>query len=398
MQVFTVVCLFAFTVFAPAVSWATSPRSPDLGSAVSGTIKIGGAFSLTGGGAALDLEAADGARLALTEINRAGKTLGKTMELVIRDSQSRPDLAEQIARQLVEKDRVVAILGYSDTDSALAVGPVIRKHRIPFITVGATSPKLPEQVGEMMFLACFGDNVQAAAGAEFAFKHLGGGACLLWDKGMDYTRLLAGYFKRRFIELGGSVVIEEPFDDETSDLSVQIQQLKSLPRSPDFFYIAAMPYNAGMVIRQLREAGFSAPVLGGDGFDTPQIVEIAGPAAERVFFTTHALVDPTRGKEEMKRFITAFMAEYGREPRNSFAALGYDAMRLVVDAVRRAGSTEPSSLKHALEETREFSGLTGTITLSTKSHIPQKSVTILEIKDGKFRWVEDLVPQSVPSP
>ncbi|MBP8646736.1 MAG: ABC transporter substrate-binding protein, partial [Syntrophobacteraceae bacterium] len=194
MRAIATLCLFACTVFLPALASGAS-RSPDLGAAVIGTIKVGGAFSLTGDGAALDQEAADGARLAVTEINRTGKLLGKNVEIVLRDSQSRPEMAEQVARQLAEKDRVVAILGYSDTDSALAARYVVQEHRIPFIAVGATSPRLPAEGGEMMFLACFGDNVQAAAGAEFAFGHFGPNACLLWDEGMDYTRLLAGYFK-----------------------------------------------------------------------------------------------------------------------------------------------------------------------------------------------------------
>lgn len=397
MRAIATLCLFACTVFLPALASGAS-RSPDLGAAVIGTIKVGGAFSLTGDGAALDQEAADGARLAVTEINRTGKLLGKNVEIVLRDSQSRPEMAEQVARQLAEKDRVVAILGYSDTDSALAARYVVQEHRIPFIAVGATSPRLPAEGGEMMFLACFGDNVQAAAGAEFAFGHFGPNACLLWDEGMDYTRLLAGYFKRRFIELGGTILDDEAFKDDTVDFTPLVQQVQSLPIQPDFFYIAAMPYNAGRVIRQLREAGLKCPIMGGDGYDTPELLKTAGSAAEGVFFTTHAFVNSTEGKEDMKRFITAFVAEYGREPQNAFAALGYDAMRLLLDAIRRAGSTDPSSIKHALEETKDFPGITGDITLSPKSHIPRKSVTIIEVKEGKFRFAGELVPQLVPSP
>ncbi|MCB0181911.1 MAG: ABC transporter substrate-binding protein, partial [Anaerolineae bacterium] len=175
-------------------------------------IKIGGGFALTGEESALDLPAANGAKLAAKEINAAGGVLGRPVDLIVHDSQYKMDVTAQIAKQFVEEDGVVAVIGFTDTDSVLAAGPTIQAAGLPFITAGATSPKIPTQVGDEMFLACFGDNVQAAAGAEYGFNNFGPNAYLLWDKGVEYTTLLGGYFKDRFTELGGTIVLEDQYD------------------------------------------------------------------------------------------------------------------------------------------------------------------------------------------
>src|SRR5918912_1646174 len=138
------------------------------------------------------------------------------------------DVTAQIANQFVEQDKVVGVIGFTDTDSVLASGPTIQTAGLPFITAGATSPKIPTQVGDKMFLACFGDNVQAAAGAEFATKNFGKNAYLLWDKGVEYTTLLGGYFKARFTDLGGNIVLEDSYDDKATDFSAQVTKIKAL--------------------------------------------------------------------------------------------------------------------------------------------------------------------------
>lgn len=368
------------------------------GAATTGPIKIGGGFALTGAESALDVPAANGAKLALKEINAAGGVLGRQVELVIHDSQYKMDVTAQIAKQFVEQDQVVAVIGFTDTDSVLASGPTIQAAGLPFITAGATSPKIPTQVGDMMFLACFGDNVQAAVGAEYGFKNYGQTAYLLWDKGVEYTTLLSGYFKARFTELGGTIVLEDSYETDATDFSAQIAKVKALPQQPDFYFISAMPYNVGPVVKQFRDAGLTGPIVGGDGYDTPDLVSVAGPAAENVFFTTHALIDATGGTEGIKKFIAAYKAEYAHDPENAFAALGYDTMYLIADAIKRAGSTDPAAIKKAIEETQNFPGITGSITFSPEAHVPQKGVTVIAVKDGKFTLGAELVPEKVPPP
>ncbi len=361
-------------------------------------IKVGGAFALTGDESSLDLPAANGAKLAAKEINAAGGVLGRPIDLVVRDSKYQMDVTAQIAKQFMEEDKVVAVVGFTDSDSVLASGPIIQKAGKPFITAGATSPKLPDQIGDLMFLACFGDNVQAAAGAEFAFKKFGKTAYLLSDKGVEYTTLLGQYFKARFVELGGTIALEDTYEDKATDFSAQITKLKALEKQPDFYYIAAMPYNVGPVVKQLREAGLNGPVIGGDGYDTPDIVSVAGKAAENVYFTTHALMDAKGGTEGIKKFIAAYNKEYGHDPENAFAALGYDSVYLLADAIKRANGTDAKAIQKALTETKDFKAITGSITFPKDTRVPQKGVTMILIKDGQFTLAQEIVPEKVPGP
>lgn len=363
-----------------------------------GAIKIAGGFALTGGESALDLPAANGAMLAAKEINARGGVLGRPVELVVRDSRYDMNLTAQIARQFIDSDKVVSGIGFSDTNSVMAAGPVFQKAGLPFITVGATSPKIPDQIGDMVYLACFGDNVQAAAGAEFAAKHFGKRAYLLTDTGADYTILLAGYFLSSFKELGGDLVLEDSYTDNITELSKQIAGLKNLSNQPDFYYIAAMPYNARTVIEQFRDAGLTCPIVGGDGYDTPEILKLGVNASGNVFFSTHALMDPNSEDEGVKEFIAAYYKEYGHNPENAFAALGYDTMRLMVDAIGRAGSTDPKAIQKAIQDTEDFRGVTGNISYTNGSHVPQKSVTIVAVKDGMFTLGTQIVPGKVPAP
>ncbi len=383
-----------------AASTATggSPAAGGSGTATGGTIKIGGGFALTGDESALDLPAANGAKLAVKQINAAGGINGSQIEFIVHDSQYKMDVTAQTAKQFVEQDKVPLMVGYTDTDSVLASGPTFQSAKIPFITVGATSPKIPSQVGDMMFLACFGDNVQAAVGAEYSYKTFGHNAYFLWDKGVEYTTLLGQYFKSRFTELGGTIALEDSYDDKATDFSAQITKIKALNPQPDFFYVAAMPYNIGPLVKQFRDAGITGPIVGGDGYDTPDLIKVAGAAAENVYFTTHALMDATGGTEGIKKFITDYKAEYGNDPENAFAALGYDTVYLLADAVKRAGGTDSAAVKAAIESTKDFKGITGAITFSADSHVPQKGVTVIAVKGGKFTLGAEVVPEKVPAP
>jgi branched-chain amino acid transport system substrate-binding protein len=363
-----------------------------------GTIKIGGGFALTGDESALDVPAANGAKLAVKEINAAGGVNGSQIDFIIHDSQYISTVAAQTAKQFVEQDKVPVMIGYTDTDSVLASGPTFQNAKVPFITIGATSPKIPTQVGDMMFLACFGDNVQAAVGAEYAYKTFGHNAYFLWDKGVEYTTLLGGYFKTRFTELGGTIALEDSYDDKATDFSAQITKIKALSPQPDFYYVAAMPYNIGPLVKQFRDAGITGPIVGGDGYDTPDLLTVAGAAADNVFFTTHALMDATGGTDAIKKFMADYKAEYGHDPENAFAALGYDTVYLMVDAIKRAGSTDSAAVKAALEATKDFKGITGSITFSAGSHVPQKGVTVIAVKGGKFTLGAEVVPEKVPAP
>ena len=378
---------------------AAAPTKAAQPTASTAPIKIAALYNLTGGQASLDTPSANGAKLAAKEINAAGGVLGRKLELVVYDGKTDAATIGKAASQAVESDKVVAMFGFSDTDMTLAAAPIAAKAGIVFVTSGATSPKLPDQVPDYLYMACFGDNVQAAAGAEFAVNTLKAKtAYLLIDKGMEYTLLLGKYFKDRFVELGGKIVLEDTYQSGDKDYSAQITKLKRLDTQPDILYIASGPDDVGTVIKQFRDAGIDKPIVGGDGYDTPLLVQIAGKGAENTYFTTHSLMDATLGIDAVKKFIAAYQAEYKTAPENAFAGLGYDTVKLIADAIKRAGSDDPKAIREALQKTTNLPGVTGSITYQPGGRIPQKGVTVVLVKDGKFTLAAEVVPQKVPAP
>lgn len=365
----------------------------------SAVIKIGGTYNLTGSMASLDVPASKGSKLAVKEINEAGGILGKKIDYILYDGKTDSATNGSIATQLINSDKVVAIVGNTDSDSALAIGPIAQKAGIPYLTAGATSPKLPDEVGSCMFLEPFGDNVQAAAGAEFMYNNLNcKTAWLLWDKGTEYTTLLAKYWKERYQELGGKILGEDTYSQGDTDFSAQIARLKKLNPQPDGLYIAVLQASdGGAIAKQMRDAGIMLPIVGGDGWDGPELVGVAGKAANNVYFSTHAFMSPDAGPR-MKAFIEAYKKEYGVDPESAFAALGYDAIYLMADAIKRAGSTDPKAICKALSETKGFQGITGTITYPPGKRVPQKTVTIIGIKNEKYTLAAKVIPEKIPKP
>ena len=159
-----------------------------------------------------------------------------------------------------------------------------------------------------------------------------------------------------------------------------------------------MPYNNGPIVKQIRDAGITGPIVGGDGYDTPDLVKVAGPATSNVFFTTHALMDAANGTDGIKKFMADYKAAYGNDPENAFAALGYDTVFLLADAIKRAGGTDSAAVKAALESTKDFPGITGKITFADGSHVPQKGVTIIDVENGALKLGGEVVPVKVPAP
>jgi branched-chain amino acid transport system substrate-binding protein len=362
------------------------------------TIKIGMLYNMTGSQASLDAPSANGANLAAKELNAAGGVLGKQIQLVAFDGKSDAATIGTAATQLAQTDKVVAMFGFSDSDMVMAAAPTAAKAGVVFVTSGATSPKLPEQVPDYLFLACFGDNVQAAAGAEYAANTLKSKSVyLLIDKGMEYTLLLGKYFKERFVELGGTVVLEDNYQTGDKDFSAQITKLKGQKVKPDILFISAGPDDVGTIVKQFRDAGVKSPIMGGDGYDTPLLVQVAGKGAENVYFTTHSLMDANLGTDAVKKFISAYQAEFKAPPENAFAGLGYDTVKLLADSIKRAGSADPKAIRKALSETKDLAGVTGAITFAG-SRIPQKGVTVILVKGGTFTLAAEVVPQKVPNP
>jgi branched-chain amino acid transport system substrate-binding protein len=386
----TVVLVIATLLAACAGATQTSTNAP---------IKIGVLYNVTGGQASLDVPSYHGAELAAKEINAAGGVLGRQIQIVFYDGKTDATVIGNAATQLAETDKVVAMMGFSDSDMTLAAAPIAAKAGITFVTSGATSPKLPEQVPDYLFLACFGDNVQAAAGAEYAFNTLKyKNVYLLTDQGTEYTKLLSQYFKERYTELGGQVVLEDSYQTGDKDFSAQIAKVKASATPPDFLYIAAQPDDIGTIVKQFRDSGIDKAIMGGDGYDTPLLVQIPGKGATNIYFTTHSLMDPVLGTDPIKKFINDYTAEYGNAPENAFAALGYDTMKLIADAIGRAKSTDLKAIHDALAATKDFPGITGKLTYLPGSGVPQKGVTIILVLDQKLTLAAEVVPEKIPVP
>jgi len=357
-------------------------------------VEIGALYNLSGSQAELDIISSKGALLAVDQVNRKGGVLGRPVRLVMADGESKPTvIAKKTAELLENNPSVSALMGLSDTDMVMASAPVAAQNRRLFLTSGATSPRLPLQVPEYLFLACFGDNVQAAAGAEWAYQHLSvRTAAILFNSSQSYTRLLQRYFQTRFQELGGRVVSVERYTPDTMS-----QSIKRLPKAVDLIFFSAMPEDAPKGVELLRQMGFSAPILGGDGFDSEDLWQ-KHRELNNVFFTTHAYLGPDNPDPQVAAFQKAYVRAYPGSTPDAFAALGYDAARLIMAAVAEAGSSDPDDVRRALSGIREFQGVTGTISYPAGSRIPSKSVTILQIERGQRRMVSKLLPTRVPSP
>jgi branched-chain amino acid transport system substrate-binding protein len=308
------------------------------------------------------------------------------------DTKSDPKATESAAKD-VASSSVSLAGGFTDNDSVLIAGPFFQRARVPFLSIGATDPALPEVFGNSIFLTPFGDNTQAAAAAEFGQQKFGSSVAILWDSTSQYSRTLPRYFRRRFEQLGGNVLMDAYYEGGC-DITALGQQVVS--QRPNFVYLAGLPDCIGDVVASLRAAGVTQPIIGGDGLDTPTLLKGNPGPTTNVWFTTHAWLSEQTGTPEVKAFIAAYRDAYGVPPPDAFAALGYDTARLMLDVLQRAQNRR--QIFYALEDTTGFKGVTGTISFSPQSHVPLKTVWIIAVQNGEKSLASAFVPASVPPP
>jgi branched-chain amino acid transport system substrate-binding protein len=359
-------------------------------------IVIGCPYNLTGALQSIDVPAKDGSMLAAALLNTAGGVLGRQVNLVVENGESDLTTVTTITKKMVDSDHVIGFAGLTDTDYVRAAGQVAQENSLPFVNVGATAPILA-QVGNFIFFVPFGDNVQAAVAAEFCAEQGWKTAALLVNDGTSYTKFLSEYFKERYgmDDIGGEIVMEKTYKAEDTDFSGQITDIKNLNPQPSMIFASAVPFEVGTLVKQIRDAGITLPIVGGDGYDTPSLLELAGDQAVDVYFTTHEGIYGDQSPES-KTFTDAFNTEYGKLPDSIFAALGYDGINLLCDAITRAGDTDGEKVREALAATSAYKGATGEISYVDGSQIPAKSVAIVVTKEGKFDLVKTTVPNTVP--
>lgn len=347
------------------------------------TIKIGINYELSGEVATFGSHTRDGVMLAFEQINAAGGVLGKQIEVLERDNQGKLDEAVSVATKLITEDKIVAHMGPVTTGCTLAVVPIATQYQIPLVTASATHPDVtvdPEtgEVRDTIFRTCFTDPPQAIVGADFAYNDLGvTKAAIYFDNTNDYSKGLAKEFKTKFEALGGTIVAQEGYGKDDDDFRPTLTSFSKA--GADIIYVPGYYQKVAKVVSQARELGIDLPFLGADGWDSPDLVAIAGAEnLNNTFFTNHySSTDPS---EKVQNFVTAYKEKYGSEP-GSFAALGYDTAYLLADAIERAGSTDSAAIVKALAETKDFAAVTGTLSFDA-SHNPIKEISIIEMKDG----------------
>ncbi len=354
---------------------------------------IGAIFDLDGAQASLDVPAWLGARLAIDAANAAGGIDGREVRLIVKGGQTDPEaLRAEVRAILRDYPATAALLGLSDSDQVLAAAAGAAAEQHVFITPGATSPRLPGQVPDYLFLACFGDNVQAAAAAEWVFEERGlRSAAVVYDSTQIYTRLLQGYFRTRFEELGGRILSVKGY--RRGDLS----GIDDDVQGAELVFLAAMPQDVQEGIRTIRQTGFAGPIVGGDSFDFKELWE-EGADLQNIWFTTHVYLGSDNPDPVVQTFREAYRSAYESEAPGAFSGLGFDAVNLLLEARRRAGSNDPEAIRAALASIQNFEGVTGAIGFDEGSRIPKKSVTILEVRGGEAALSKVLIPERVPEP
>ncbi len=353
----------------------------------SGPIRIGEFASLTGSEAAFGQSSHQGTQLAIEEINKAGGVLGRQIELITEDNQSKQGESATIAKKLISRDQVVALLGEVASGRSIEAAYVCQAAGIPMVSPSSTNPKVTE-IGDFIFRVCFIDKFQGELLAKFAQRTLKAKkVAVLSDVSAPYSVGLAEYFTKPFLAAGGTLTAEQKYQTKDKDFRAALTAIKAT--EPDAIFVPGYYTEAGLIVAQARQLGLTVPIFGGDGWEAPQLIEIAGPALENTFYSTH--YSPQVSSPESNAFTKAFQARYNGAIPDAMAALGYDSAKVLVDAIRRAGSTDPAKLKEALAATKDFAGVTGKTTLDAQ-HNATKGAVIMTVKDGKFLFVDTFMP------
>ena len=351
------------------------------------TIKIGEFASLTGKEAAFGQSSHKGTLLAIEEINAAGGVLGKKLELVTEDNQSKAGESATIVKKLIARDKVVAILGEVASSRSLEAAPICQAAKIPQISPSSTNPSVTA-TGDYIFRVCFIDPFQGVVMAKFAKDTLKiRKVAVLTSVSSAYSVGLAKYFKERFAADGGTVAIEQKYSEGDKDYKAQLTAIKAA--GIEGIFVPGYYTEAALVCKQAKDLGLSVPIFGGDGWEAPQLLEIGGGAVEGAYYSTH--YSPENQTPAVTTFLAKFSQRWNKETPDAMAALGYDSAMVLVDAIKRAGTTEGPKLRDALAATKNYLGITGNTTLDDQRNAT-KSAVVITVKGGKFRFVETVSP------
>ena len=343
--------------------------------------RVGAYFSLSGEDAEFGVDSRDGIELAVDDINKAGGIKKKPMKVLFEDDKSKPEEASNKVLQLIDRDKVVAILGEVASSRSRSGGIIANKKKIPMITPSSTSPDVT-RIGPFVFRVCFTDDVQGPTGAEFVINKLGKKKIAILFASDDlYSSGLAKEFRDAATKMGAEIVIEKKFLKKETNFTTYINEIKDA--KPEIIY-APVYYNAMVPIaRQAKAVGVKGDMfVGGDGWDAEVLLKDAGDELEGAYFTNHYAPDVPW--PNAKAFLAKYEARF-KHPPTSVAAQAYDAANLLADAIGRSTSDTPESIREAIAATKDFAGATGNITINAERNA-DKAVVIVKIHDKKFTY------------
>lgn len=366
--------LAAFVAVAPAPS------------ATSDEILVGHYGSLTGSEATFGQSTSNGIKLAMEEFNAAGGLNGRLVKLVEYDTKGDPKEAGAVVTRLVTADKVTAVLGEVASGLSLAGGPVCQEHGVPMISPSSTNPRVTK-VGDMISRVCFIDPFQGWVCAKFASEVKGAKkVATLYDQQAPYSDGLAKEFRKAFTKFGGELVSEQRYKAGDTDFTAQLTAIRSA--NPDMIFVPGYYTDVANIAIQCRKLGIKCPLLGGDGWDSEQLAKVAKESIEGCYYSNHySHQDPS---PDIQEFIRKYKAKYGTIP-DGLAALGYDAAKLLFDAMGRAKSLGGKDLAASIAETKGFKGVTGTISMDEERNAVKPAVMI-EMKGGVPTYVTTIEP------
>ncbi len=350
-------------------------------------IKIGVFEPMTGANAAGGEMTVEGIELAL---ELKGEVLGRKVEIIVVDNKSDKVEAANAVSRLIEKENVVAIIGSYGSSLSMAAGDIVNRAKVPAVGCSPTNP-LVTLNNPYYFRVCFIDPFQGTVMANYAVGELGAKtAAVIQDVTQDYSVGLSKYFVDAFRKLTGdpnSIVEMSSYNTGDQDFTAQLTNVKN--KKPDIVFAPGNYGESALLIRQARELGIDVPFLGGDTWEAPEFLSIGGVAVEGAVFSTHFTSEAPVTKES-EVFLAAYREKFGHEA-NAFAALGYDAYMLILDAIERKGSADPQAIRDGLAETDGFVGATGVITLDVNGDAV-KSAVINQVDGGKFIYLTTVEP------
>ena len=380
----SLVSLFAAFALVLAAS-ACKKKGGESGTGSSGQaggaeIVIGHYGSMTGSTAHFGQDTDKAARLAAEQINAAGGVLGKKLKIVTLDTRGDGAEAANAVSRLIDVEKSTAILGEVASSLSLQGGPIAQRRKIPMVSPSSTNPKVT-QIGDYVFRVCFIDPFQGKVMAVFARNNLKlDKVAILKDVKNDYSIGLADAFQKAFVAAGGTIAAEQSYAQGDTDFSAQLTAIKS--SGAQAIWVPGYYAEVGAIARTAARLGLKVPLLGGDGWDAPELFTIGGDALNGSYFSNHFA--PDQASPLAQKFVADFKAKYGQEP-TGLGALGYDGIVVIADAIKRAGKVEPAAIRDALAATKGLETVTGKITMD-KDRNPEKSVVVLKLEGGKAKY------------